>query len=105
MRNGTTTILVGAVLLSAVWAGFSGEPEQVRQPYPLPVIEQAAVSPWVEQVEETFGLDRGLGDRAMTEQEWTRHQRKMSTLSPSERSRYQQQVRQRIAERLKNTEA
>lgn len=105
MRYGTTSILVGAIAVSAVWAGLTHEPERAREPYPLPATEQAAQVRWVEQVEQVFGLDRGVGARAMTEQEWNQHQQKMAAMAPAERFRYQEEIRNQIAERLRDKQA
>ncbi len=56
-------------------------------------------------VEKAFGLAEGTGVQVMTEQEWLSHQQKMSAMKPGERKRYQQEVRQRIAERIKTGRA
>jgi hypothetical protein len=105
MYRGTTTILMGAMVVSAAWAGLTHEPEAPRQPYPLPRTESVASARWAEQAEQAFGLDRGFGVRAMTEREWKEHQRKMATMRPDERVRYQQEVRSQIAERMKGKSA
>lgn len=56
---------------------------------------------WDQQVEQTFGLGRGLGRQLMTQEEWQEHQRKMQTMTAEERERYRQEIHQRMTERAR----
>jgi len=105
MRVGVTTIMLGAIAVAAAWGTLSQGPEPVRVPYPLPADAQASSGEWAEQAERAFGLTAGTVGQAMTEAEWQAHQRKMSAMQPQERSRYQEVVRQQIAQRLKQKQA
>jgi hypothetical protein len=62
---------------------------------------QRAQLRWDQQVEQTFGLGRGLGRQLMTQDEWQEHQRQMQTMTAEEREGYRQEIHQRMTERAR----
>ena len=69
---------------------------------PAPSTSPPAQRPrWGQQAEKEFRLGRGLGPTLMTEEEWKEHRAKMQTMTPDERTKYREDVHQKMVERAK----
>lgn len=91
-------IAVTAMVVAFGWSFLTAEPQTKLVPYPLP--SQELASTWQQAAGETLGLRPALVERAMTEQEWGALQEKMRGMRPTERERYQREVRSRILKQV-----
>ncbi len=88
-------ILLGITVLGFVFLGtfaFAQSQEQAQQ---------KMQSSWEEQVENTFGLDQGLGRLLMSQEEWQEHHRAMQQMTVAEREQYRQETHSKLTERAK----
>lgn len=88
-------ILLGVIVLGFVFLStfaFAQSQEQAQQ---------KMQSSWEEQVENSFGLDRGLGRLLMSQEEWQEHHRAMQQMTVEEREQYRQEIHSKLTERAK----
>jgi len=64
-------------------------------------VQESTQTRWEEQAEKTFGFEKGLGQKLMTQEEWREHQRMMQTMTAEEREQYRKEVHQRMMDRAK----
>ena len=84
--------------MSPLLATAAGASAQSAAP---PAQPPAQRPPWGQQAEKEFRLGRGLAPKLMTEAEWKEHQAKMRTMTPDERTKYREEVHQKMVERAK----
>ena len=56
---------------------------------------------WDQEAEQSFHMGRGMGRQLMTEEEWKEHRAKMRGMTAEDRTRYREEMHQRMIERAK----
>jgi hypothetical protein len=74
-----------------------------RRRFVIGLVAAAAplVTRWDQDAEQTFRMGRGMGRQLMTEDEWKEHRAKMHGMTAEDRSRYREEMHQRMMERAK----
>jgi hypothetical protein len=83
--------LVAAAAPLVTARGFAQGPPAGKGPGPR----------WDQDAEQTFRMGRGMGRQLMTEDEWKEHRAKMHGMTAEDRSRYREEMHQRMMERAK----
>ena len=93
MVNGRRTFVIGLAAAVSLVAtrGFAQGPPTGKGPGPR----------WDQDADQTFRMRRGMGRQLMTEDEWKAHRDKMRGMTVEERSRYREEMHQRMMERAK----
>lgn len=92
-------IMIGIGLCSLV--AYSWGPVQAQAAQEQKAVGEQTQTRWEEQAEKDLGLERGVGRKLMTEEEWREHQRKMRSVTAKEREEYRKEFHQQMVERAR----